>query len=689
MAKVNSSYIDASGNTVIQYACASINDAYEVGGILGQTPNSKLMTVNQCLNESETFGVTLANNTGLDYTEYSIVAYDDLVPYSKDVDVLPKYESQLLGVLKLTQSGQTDETAYRIHSAEENNSNYLIPINQNDLISLMGEHKIKSVQTDGRIAITIGPEQDNVISASSYKIHGLDIVLKDFITNDFQVDNLTISSITLIDNLQKSTPSTSTNYGYGNDTSDFNINSQSYQNIVVSSGSQKVCAFINGQYEYQNILQTKYTNWNETSQINFLLLLDSSIIIEELPVNTLVSTIQVEFELQKISGRKVFRTLTIDVWFKENHPDNLEFKPIPTPVDITPNPYTIYYRTSDNKEISELTDEKAANLSPDNVFVNRGYNKTQNCGWIRFKNPILELDGRDIFSNYTKLTQIVYWPTQLRKIYENSFIMPDSDHFSIRYIDQIPDTITKIGNFAFYNFGLIGTLTIKINSDGVLLNQFSFANNKISKLVFDSPSNKIYGSVEGAFQGCYLLEQIDGADHIYFKNSAFKNCISLKHTGNFVYDPYYGNSIFENCSSLENIKFVNTGTKYHDETWVLDASNVLNSCSALTDVYIKLPDNNKYTGYGNFGFYKTTFFECKNVKNLYVNAKYPPFLGIYNIDKNNAINPTTCKLYVPIGRTAAYNSKAGWGKFPITNIIEYTSEQFAEVENSIQNCAYK
>jgi hypothetical protein len=35
-----------------------------------------------------------------------------------------------------------------------------------------------------------------------------------------------------------------------------------------------------------------------------------------------------------------------------------------------------------------------------------------------------------------------------------------------------------------------------------------------------------------------------------------------------------------------------------------------------------------YSGYDNYGFYKTTFFGCKNVKNLYVNAKHPPFLGI-------------------------------------------------------------
>jgi hypothetical protein len=64
------------------------------------------------------------------------------------------------------------------------------------------------------------------------------------------------------------------------------------------------------------------------------------------------------------------------VWFKENHPDTTELIPTPAPVDIIPDPYTIYYRTSDSKEISELTDEKAAGLSPGNVFVNRGYDET-------------------------------------------------------------------------------------------------------------------------------------------------------------------------------------------------------------------------------------------------------------------------------------------------------------------------
>ena len=47
-------------------------------------------------------------------------------------------------------------------------------------------------------------------------------------------------------------------------------------------------------------------------------------------------------------------------------------------------------------------------------------------------------------------------------------------------------------------------------------------------------------------------------------------------------------------------------------------------------------------------------------------------MGTKNIWKSGAINPKTCHLYVPVGRTAAYNSKAQWGDFPLSNIHELT-----------------
>jgi hypothetical protein len=58
-------------------------------------------------------------------------------------------------------------------------------------------------------------------------------------------------------------------------------------------------------------------------------------------------------------------------------------------------------------------------------------------------------------------------------------------------------------------------------------------------------------------------------------------------------------------------------------------------------------------------------------------------MGIRNIYKKNAINPKTCQLYIPIGRTANYRSTAQWGDFPKENIHELTQQEFEEVLSTL------
>jgi hypothetical protein len=102
-------------------------------------------------------------------------------------------------------------------------------------------------------------------------------------------------------------------------------------------------------------------------------------------------------------------------------------------------------------------------------------------------------------------------------------------------------------------------------------------------------------------------------------------------------------------------------------------------CTSVKDIYFR---GNEDIHYG-MGFAPTTFKGCTAVENFYCDSYHPPYMGSQNIWEKGAINPKTCKLYVPVGRKYAYNSKAQWGDFPLDSIIEYTPEQFEEVKQQL------
>jgi hypothetical protein len=148
--------------------------------------------------------------------------------------------------------------------------------------------------------------------------------------------------------------------------------------------------------------------------------------------------------------------------------------------------------------------------------------------------------------------------------------------------------------------------------------------------------------------------------------------------------PYLSEYAFYNCSAMKTITIHHPSFKRdsYDEDGGINRREpyVFYKCSGLTTIYI---DPYTTVDYDKWGFVSNTFEGCTNVKKIYCNSYSPPFLGIKNIDKNCAIDPDNCDLYIPTGRTAAYNSKAQWGKFTLDHIHELTPEEFHEIRPDI------
>jgi hypothetical protein len=213
------------------------------------------------------------------------------------------------------------------------------------------------------------------------------------------------------------------------------------------------------------------------------------------------------------------------------------------------------------------------------------------------------------------------------------------------------------------------------------------------------------------FYECKNLETVEfpnKSGNIYLlAPDCFTNCVKLKtnilkYTTNLGYLPP---GTFSGCHELSNIIIHNgaswfpfSPTKWQSVGWISilwslsfivfgGLTAIINytipifrNCHQLKNIYI---EGDAYS-VTEFGFSRDTFRSCMAVENIYCNSYRPPYIGAGNIWKNGAINPKTCKLYIPTGCKLAYKSKAQWGDFPNENIIEYTPEQFEAVKQRLQ-----
>ena len=181
----------------------------------------------------------------------------------------------------------------------------------------------------------------------------------------------------------------------------------------------------------------------------------------------------------------------------------------------------------------------------------------------------------------------------------------------------IPNSVTKIGSYAFYNCYGLNTLTIP---------------------------NSVTSIGSYAFQSCSgLTSAIIGNSVTSIGYSAFLNCRNLTSMtiGNSVTS--IGSYAFQNCSALPSLSIPNSVISI--------GTSAFSGCIGLTSATI---------GGGVTSIGQYAFSDCINLEQVYSGIRM-----IFNINKNVFSDKTylNAMLYVPSGRKKAYQAATGWQNF--------------------------
>jgi len=225
----------------------------------------------------------------------------------------------------------------------------------------------------------------------------------------------------------------------------------------------------------------------------------------------------------------------------------------------------------------------------------------------------------------------------------------------------IPNSITTIGSYAFYNCTILTGIDGGVNVDSI------------------GP---------GAFYLCTGLKTFTFPDKLsYIADSVFLICLILDNITIPDGVKYIGNNAFERC--LLNKLTIGNGVSTIGE-WTFS------DCPGLTKITI--PDNVVSIG-------KLCFYGCNNVAELTIGknlSKIGPYAfgamsGLKVINNRNAVpqigenlfdhamwNPTP-KLFVPIGSGAAYREADNWNQFLIEETENVSNEAINKENIFIKN----
>ena len=276
----------------------------------------------------------------------------------------------------------------------------------------------------------------------------------------------------------------------------------------------------------------------------------------------------------------------------------------------------------------------------------------------------------------------------------------------------IPDSVTTIGDYAFYNCRSLTSITIPDSVTTIGSSAFSGCNSLTSVT--------IPGSVttigEEAFYSCSSLTSVTIPDsvttignYVFYECSsltsvtigdgvttigggAFKGCSSLTKVTIPKSVTTIGIYTFDNCSSLVSVTIPDSVTTIWDY--------VFNGCSSLTSVTIPdsvttieeyafcgcssltnltIPDSVTSIGFVAFlgcssltsvtigsgvtSIGQSAFDDCSSLSSVYCMATTPPWMEYGAFENNDEWDPSTaigCIIYVPIGSVDAYKSARGW-----------------------------
>ena len=227
----------------------------------------------------------------------------------------------------------------------------------------------------------------------------------------------------------------------------------------------------------------------------------------------------------------------------------------------------------------------------------------------------------------------------------------------------IPNSVTKIENWAFYNCYSLTSVTIP--NSVTLIGERAF--NGCSSLTKVSIPNSVTYIGYEAFNYCTSLKEVTIPNSVtYLGLFAFSNCSGLTDVtiGSGVTD--IGSHVFAYCSSLKEVTIPDNVTSIGDMAFY--------SCSSLTSATI----GNGVTSIGAIAFYECSslkevtigsgvtsignnaFANCSELTDVYCYAEKVPNTES-DIFQNSYIEYVN--LYVPEASVASYKATAPWSSF--------------------------
>ena len=240
----------------------------------------------------------------------------------------------------------------------------------------------------------------------------------------------------------------------------------------------------------------------------------------------------------------------------------------------------------------------------------------------------------------------------------------------------IPNSVTTIGNYAFR--GCSGLTSIQVESGNVVYDSRDNCNAIIetasNTLITGCKTTIIPNSVTTignfAFYYCSGLTSVNIPNSVTtIDYSAFQNCSGLTSVTIPNSVTTIGNSAFQNCSGLTSVTIPNSVTEI--------AIGAFYNCSGLTSVTIP----NSVTAIGDFAFYRCSgltsitipnsvtfignnaFLDCDGLDDVYCYISDPSLVTVGPFAFACNSNYSARTLHVPVGSLEAYQADTNWSRY--------------------------